>query len=96
MTILIVLPNYLSAALVILVTFIQHSVTISTGYFFGTVYIHFGTVQIVFRDGSGTVVKKVSVEPWFIVMICHKPSCLCPWRNRLKTITLRNPYGENE
>ena len=32
--------------------------------FFGTVYIHFGTVQIVFWDGSGTLVKKVSLEPW--------------------------------
>ena len=32
----------------------------------------------------------------FIVMICHKPSWLCPRRNRIKTITLRNTYGKNE
>ena len=29
-------------------------------------------------------------------MICQKPSCLCPRRNRLKTITLRNPYGAQQ
>ena len=37
--------------------------------YFGTVDIHFRTVQIVFQDGSRTEVKKVSLEPCFLILI---------------------------